>query len=59
MAWFPWDETGKGAGGSLVAHHDFYFPSKEGTLVYFSSDDVSIELSRVDAAKGKILQAKK
>lgn len=55
MAWFPWDEEGKGAGGSLVYHKDFYQTSdKAGVLVYFSSEDCNIELSRVEDAGGKI-----
>jgi hypothetical protein len=55
MAWFPWDESGKGAGGTLVHHTGFYKPSAEGTLVYFSSHDVNMELSRIESAGGKIL----
>lgn len=54
MAWFPWDESGKGAGGTLVHHDGFYKPSTEGTLVYFSSADVNEELGRVENAGGKI-----
>jgi len=38
----------------------FYKPSTEGTLVYFTahSGDLSIELSRVEDAGGKVLQPK-
>lgn len=55
MAWFPWDEEGKGAGGSLVYHKEFYKPSGEyGALVYFSSEDCSVELARVEKAGGKV-----
>ncbi|WP_057939848.1 VOC family protein [Algoriphagus resistens] len=42
-----------GVGGSLVLHKDFYQPSNTaGPLLYFSSDDVSIELAKVEAAGG-------
>jgi uncharacterized protein len=58
MAWFPWDENQKGAGGTLVKHEEFYKTSFDGTLVYFSSEDVTTELSRVEAAGGKIMVPK-
>ena len=57
MAWFPWDASGKGAGGSLI-QGDNYKPSHEGTLVYFSSVDVEKEINRVEEAGGKVLQQK-
>jgi uncharacterized protein len=61
MAWFPYIENSIGAGGSLVCHPDFYKPSVDGTLVYFTtfSGDMSNELSRVDKAGGKILSPRK
>ncbi len=39
MGWFPMaeDPEAKGASGSLVYHKEFYKPSKEGALVYFTS----------------------
>lgn len=60
MAWFPWVENGQGATGSLVKHPDFYVPSSQGTLVYFTahSGDLANELSRVEAAGGKVTQKK-
>lgn len=58
MAWFSWDESGKGAGGTLVKHDEFYKPSQDGVLVYFSSEDTTTELNRVEAAGGKVLQGK-
>ncbi len=60
MAWFPWEEHGLGAPGSLVRHIEFYRPSAEGILIYMSSQsgDVADELSRVEAAGGRILRGK-
>jgi uncharacterized protein len=60
MAWFPWSDEGQGAPGSLVKHESAYKPSKEGTLVYFSSPtgDLLNELVKVEKAGGKIVQDK-
>lgn len=58
MAWFPWSEQDRGAGGSLIKADDHYRPSHNGTLIYFSSDDVNIELIRVKKAGGNVLQEK-
>ncbi|BAO43736.1 VOC family protein [Thiolapillus brandeum] len=57
MAWFPMSPEGYGAMGSLVFNEEFYKPSIEGTLVYFSSPsgDLRNELDRIEAAGGKIL----
>ncbi|MEP3838463.1 MAG: VOC family protein [Algibacter sp.] len=57
MGWFPFTEGKEGAAGTLVKQ-DSYTPSHDGTLVYFMSDDVQIELDRVEGAGGKILQTK-
>jgi predicted enzyme related to lactoylglutathione lyase len=46
-----------GSGGSLV-HSDDSKPSIEGTLVYFSSEDLTTELDRVEGAGGKIVVPK-
>lgn len=55
MAWFPWDESKGGAGGSLVFHEKFYQTSSHaGSLIYFTSEDCSIELERVEEAGGKV-----
>lgn len=55
MAMFPGEGGGNGAEGSLVFHKDFYKTSSfEGVLIYFTSDDVSTELGKVDAAGGTI-----
>ena len=61
MAWFPWVEGSVGSGGSLVCHPDFYKPSADGALLYFTafSGDLAQELGRVEAAGGKVLSGKK
>ncbi len=61
MAWFPFEESGLGCSGSLVYNPEFYKPSAEGTLIYITprSGDLAIELSRVEAAGGKVLMPKK
>jgi len=62
MGWFPFadDQEAKGASGSLVYNEEFYKPSTEGILVYFTSrkGDINDELSRIEKAGGTILQAK-
>jgi len=60
MAWFPAFENGSGASGSLVFNKQAYKPSPDGILIYLTSpsDDVSIELGRVEKAGGKILRSK-
>ncbi|UKM66332.1 VOC family protein [Flavobacteriaceae bacterium GSB9] len=57
MGWFPFSEGKEGAAGTLIKQES-YIPSQEGTLVYFMSDDVQIELDRIVAAGGKIYQPK-
>ena len=58
MAWFPGAEDEKpGAGGTLIKQES-YMPSKEGPLVYFFSDDLQQELSRVVGAGGSVYQEK-
>ncbi len=57
MGWFPNIGDVIGATGSLIKQES-YIPSHEGTLVYFSSADVQIELNRIETAGGKILQGK-
>lgn len=57
MGWFPSHGEAHGATGTLIKQES-YIPSKEGTLVYFHSDDVQNELSRVEAAGGTIYQSK-
>ncbi len=60
MAWFPMHPLGMGSMGALVYNKEFYKPSKEGTLVYFTafSGDLSTELARVEQAGGKVVVPK-
>jgi len=58
MAFFPWHESANGAGGSLIDAGEHYSPSHDGSLVYFSCDDLATELSRVKKAGDKVLQEK-
>lgn len=59
MGWFPMAPDKKGASGSLV-QHEMYVPSdKAGALLYFSCADLAIELGRVEASGGLIIQPKK
>ena len=58
MAWFPWEDPSPGAGGTLVRYEEFYKPSADGTLIYFSSEDVDIEVKRIETAGGKVLVPK-
>ncbi|HWV65234.1 VOC family protein [Chitinophaga sp.] len=54
---FPANENGTGAGGALVNMQQVK-PGNGGTLVYFASEEINAELSRVEAAGGKILRPK-
>ncbi len=60
MGWFPFpkDPQARGAGGSLVQNLNFYKPSSDGTLVYFSSAEINEELGRFKDAGGLILKEK-
>jgi len=61
MAWFPFVEDGTGTAGSLIHVPEFYTPSQDGVLIYFTamSGDLENELSRVEAAGGKVLISKR
>lgn len=56
-ATFPGDMTQHGAGGAL-AYISIVKPGGGGTLVYFASEEINDELSRVEAAGGKIIRTK-
>ncbi len=57
MGWFPSTPEGPGSTGSLV-QHESYVPSYEGSLVYFSVDDINAALEKVEEKGGKILNPK-
>ncbi|MDI9408259.1 MAG: VOC family protein [Candidatus Pacebacteria bacterium] len=54
MAFFPLDAKSNGISGGL-AKGEIYKPSKEGSLIYFSSTDIDQTLSKVISAGGKTL----
>jgi predicted enzyme related to lactoylglutathione lyase len=57
MLTFPWVENSVNASGALVKMENMP-PGAGGTLAYFACADCGIEESRVEAAGGKVLQAK-
>lgn len=56
-ATFPGDEKGFGASGALVKI-DQVKPGSGGILVYFASEEINAELTRVEAAGGKVIRPK-
>jgi predicted enzyme related to lactoylglutathione lyase len=54
-AFFPGEE--KGGCGALVKLEEVK-PGNGGTIVYFASEEINDELSRVEAAGGKIIRPK-
>ena len=54
---FPSDFTQYGACGALVKMEGFS-PGPGGSMVYFSCEDCAVEEARVEAAGGKVQQAK-
>lgn len=57
MAFFPME--GDGVGGALC-EGEWYKPSKEGAIIYLNANpDLSIPLSKVESAGGKIIMDKK
>ena len=60
MAWFPMTDKSYGSAGSLVCYPEFYTPSSNGVVIYFTahSGDLNNELSRIEPAGGKVLQPK-
>lgn len=58
MAWFPMEDGAAGATGTLM-QAESYVPSHEGTMVYFSVEDIEGTLERVAANGGTVLNPKK
>lgn len=61
MAFFPWVEKSIGSGGGLVYAPEYYKPSADGTLIYFTafSGDVAVELERAVNAGGTLVMSRK
>lgn len=57
MVCFPWVEGGANISGALVKSADTK-PGAGGTIVYFACEDCAVEISRVEAAGGQVLQGK-
>jgi len=57
MMAFPMEMESDGAAGALVKMKGFK-AGGNGTLVYFRSDDCSVEQDRIKAAGGKVIQPK-
>jgi uncharacterized protein len=57
MGWFPMATNGSGTSGSLV-QHESYVPSYQGSMVYFSVDDINLTLQKIEQNGGKILNPK-
>ena len=57
MKYATFPANGSTAGGALVRIEQAK-PGYGGTLVYFASEEINAELSRVEAAGGKILRPK-
>lgn len=58
MAFFPMEEGAPGAAGMLIKG-ETYEPSHEGTVIYFSVDDIDEILRRVNANGGETVLPKK
>ena len=59
FGFFPMQEGAPNGAGALVQHSGMYWPSHEGTLVYFSVHDIEAVLARVEAHGGRIFQHRK
>ena len=57
MAWFPMEQNGVGATGSLV-EAESYEPSHSGSMLYFSVEDIEATLAKVGENGGKTLNPK-
>lgn len=57
MGWFPFEQEGTGASGTLIKAES-YKPSYDGTMVYFSVDDIVATLKNVKQNGGKVITEK-
>jgi len=57
MLSFPWVEGDANISGALCKTSEVK-PGAGGTMVYFTCDDCAVETSRVEAARGTVLQPK-
>jgi predicted enzyme related to lactoylglutathione lyase len=57
MAWFPMNQGSPGSTGCLM-QGEGYAPSKNGTLVYLTVDDLDKSLSEAKALGSEIIQEK-
>lgn len=57
MASFPWFNDAENAPGSLVKSKG-YEPTATGTVVYFYSEDVNVELAKAIKSGGKVIVPK-
>ncbi len=57
MGWFPFDPEKPGVTGALV-EYEGYTPSHDGSMVYFSVDDIEGILSKVKSSGGKVVAEK-
>ncbi|SMG35215.1 hypothetical protein SAMN05661096_02316 [Marivirga sericea] len=57
MLSFPWAEDGGNISGALCKTKEMK-AGAGGTLVYFTSEDCGIEVSRTESAGGKVIQQK-
>jgi len=59
MGWFPFAEgTKSGISGSLIQNNAYKPSETEGVLIYFSTEEITNELNRVQGAGGKVIQEK-
>ena len=59
MGWFPFADDKPGAAGSLIQQASYEPSDSKGVLIYFASQDVNIELNRVEEAGGKVILEKR
>jgi len=58
MGWFPFAEGKLGASGSLIQNAAYKPSESKGVLIYFSTEDITTEIDRVEAVGGKIVKVK-